>query len=304
MKAVENPVCPVVTTTDEICRLFVDNAHGSMCVVQKGHICFSNPGALEITGFSRRELHGAPLTRIIHPRDRKLVHRRHLLFMAGSGTVKGTCNHRIVDRSGRVRWLEVKAIRIIWQGEPAALLLAGDVSAMKKVREDLRKSERELRETVIMLKHKEKEALLKSSHIETMKRAHRWMNSYRDDAVTEVGKNVLLNVHENIFPLLRQIQLHNGDDRTNSLVDLVRINLCEIISPFTKNISLNRYTLTKQERQVAILILQGFKTLEIAQRLGLSRRSVEYHRYKIRSKLGLCHTKTNLRTMLLSLGRE
>lgn len=68
--------------------------------------------------------------------------------------------------------------------------------------------------------------------------------------------------------------------------------------------TINEYSLTRQERQIALLILQGFKTREIAEKLGLSGRSVNHHRYKIREKLGLRHTKSNLRTVLLSLGRE
>lgn len=304
MKGAEDRGFPTVKEIHEAYRVFADNANEAMCIVQDGHICFSSPGALRITGSSTGELRGAPLTRIVHPRDRERVRRLHLRLMAGAATGGDTCNYRIVDTSGNVRWLEVKAVRLCWQGKPAALIVAGDVSAAKKARDDLRAREKESRKTRIMLKHKEREALLKSGHMEEMKRAHRWMLTCRDDALSEMRKNMFFNIHENIVPLLRQLKVHHGDRRTDALVDLVRMNLCEIMSPITKNMTINEYNLTRQERQIALLIRQGFKTREIAGRLGLSERSVDHHRYKIRDKLGLRHTKSNLRTVLLSLGRE
>lgn len=196
MKAAEEPVYPVVEEIHEAYRLFADNANEAMCIVQDGHICFSSPGALQITGCPPQELCGVPLARIVHPRDRERVRQWHLRIMAGAGTGEDTCNYRIVDTSGHVRWLEVKAVRCCWQGKPAVLLVAGDVSAAKKARDDLRAREKEGRKTRIMLKHKEKEALLKSGHMEEMKRAHRWMLNYRDDALSEMRKNMFFNIHE------------------------------------------------------------------------------------------------------------
>lgn len=304
MKAPEKSVCPVIQEADEAYRLLVHNANDAMCIVRDGHISFFNPKALEITGCSRQELCGAPLTHIVHPRDRERVRHRYLRLVTGEDAFEDTCNHRIVDTSGQIRWLEVKAIRLCWRGEPAVLLVAGDVSAREKARKELRKTKKEHRETRIMLKHKEKEAILKSDHIEEMKRAHQWMVGYNDDVLKENRKNMFYNIRENIFPLLKQLELHHGDDRTGARVELIRMNLREIMSPLAKNMTLSQYTLTKQERQVALLILHGFKTREIAEKFGLSIRSVEHHRYKIREKLGLRHAKSNLRTVLLSLVKE
>ena len=45
--------------------------------------------------------------------------------------------------------------------------------------------------------------------------------------------------------------------------------------------------LTPRQREVAILIAEGASGQEIATRLAITPRTVEYHRYQIRQRLGL-----------------
>ena len=59
--------------------------------------------------------------------------------------------------------------------------------------------------------------------------------------------------------------------------------------------------LTHQEIQVSNHIMHGKTTKEIADLMGIAERTVDFHRAKIRKKMGLVNTKENLRTYLLSL---
>jgi DNA-binding CsgD family transcriptional regulator len=77
--------------------------------------------------------------------------------------------------------------------------------------------------------------------------------------------------------------------------------MAEIISPFARNFSLIKYRLTPQEITIANLIRQGKKTKEIAKIMGLSHRTIEFHRTRIREKIGLQSKKDSLQSHLLSL---
>lgn len=154
------------------------------------------------------------------------------------------------------------------------------------------------------LKEREVELRLKSRHLEEANTALQVILRHNEEEQAKIQSNVLANIEEMVVPLLGKIKNHQTSDRLGGYVDLIEMNLREIVSPFMRNLTINHYSLTKQEKRIASLIRRGMKTSEIASSLGLSRRSVEHHRYKIRSKLGLRHTKTNLRTLLLSLSDQ
>jgi DNA-binding CsgD family transcriptional regulator len=59
--------------------------------------------------------------------------------------------------------------------------------------------------------------------------------------------------------------------------------------------------LTPREIDVAVLVREGKTSKEIAELLDISASGVDFHRKKIREKLGLTNEKSNLRSALLSL---
>ncbi len=75
----------------------------------------------------------------------------------------------------------------------------------------------------------------------------------------------------------------------------------KIISPFLRRISQSCFDLTPQEIRVADFVKNGNTTKEISGILGISIKTVDYHRDNIRRKLGLKNHHTNLRSFLLKL---
>ena len=61
---------------------------------------------------------------------------------------------------------------------------------------------------------------------------------------------------------------------------------------------------TPTELRIAELVVKGKSSKEIAFVLGVSKRSVDFHRYNIRRKLNLTERKANLSSHLMRAGRE
>ena len=62
--------------------------------------------------------------------------------------------------------------------------------------------------------------------------------------------------------------------------------------------------LSPQEIEVANMVRRGRSSKEIAEVLGISTSGVDFHRKKLRQKLGLTKSSRNLRSYLLSLKKE
>jgi len=61
--------------------------------------------------------------------------------------------------------------------------------------------------------------------------------------------------------------------------------------------------LTPRELEIAALVREGRTTKEMTEYLNISATAVDFHRKNIRLKLGIKNTKTNLRSMLLSISQ-
>ena len=63
------------------------------------------------------------------------------------------------------------------------------------------------------------------------------------------------------------------------------------------------YGLTHTEQEVALFILQGLSSKEIADRLYISKKSVDFHRHNIRKKLGLIGKRLSIANFMQSLAQ-
>ena len=174
-------------------------------------------------------------------------------------------------------------------GEPLAMFGAFvDITKRKTAQKVSRKKQQEL-ET-------------KSKELEEVNAALRVLLKKRDEDKTDIEERVLSNVKNNIEPYLEKLKSGSLNKRQQTCIEIIETNLNEIISPFARNLSSIYYHLTPQEIQIAGLVKQGKTNKEIAAIMGLSLKTIEFHRTNIRKKLGLKNRKANLRTYLLSHG--
>jgi PAS domain S-box-containing protein len=142
---------------------------------------------------------------------------------------------------------------------------------------------------------------IKSLNLEEANTALRVLLKKRDEDRIEIEEKLLFNLKELVAPYLEKLKGSKLDERQKTYLEIVESNIDDIVSPFIRGLSPKFLRLTPQEIQIANLVKQGKTTKSIAELLGLSPRTVEFHRNSIRNKIGLKNQKINLRTYLLSI---
>lgn len=166
-------------------------------------------------------------------------------------------------------------------------LLGQEVEERKRGEKELRRQEEELR--------------AQSHHLEEVNTALRVLLKQREDDKKELGENVLNNVDELVIPYLHKVASGRINSQQRSLINILETNLNNIISPFINSLTSGLVKLTPVEIRVASLVKSGKTNKEIAETLVVSKNTVLYHRYNIRTKLGIKNKKINLQSHLLSI---
>lgn len=125
---------------EEAYRTLVDNSLQGLAVHQQGRCVFTNEAAARITGYSVAEMLAMSpdeAAATIHPDDRALVIQRARERQAGEA-VPQHYTFRILHKNGSVRWLEAFAIRVQYQGRPAAHMAYIDITERKQAEASLR----------------------------------------------------------------------------------------------------------------------------------------------------------------------
>ena len=115
----------------------------------------------------------------------------------------------------------------------------------------------------------------------------------REKSQNDLEETISTNVEKFIKPSLNYLKkTANVKD-----IDLVNGIIDEIVYPITKKRPPSIGRLTPRELQVATFIKEGYQSKEIADRLFVTQKAVDYHRLNIRKKLNLPRS-SNLRTYL------
>jgi PAS domain S-box-containing protein len=194
---------------------------------------------------------------------------------------------------------EVRKIPIIENGKAVRIVtVIRDITQRKTAEKALKKAHAELERRV---RERTRDLEIKTKSLEELNTAMKVLLKKREEDKVEVEDNVLTNVTELIQPYFKKIYETDLDDHQKAFLSIMESNLKEIISPFTRKVSIKRLNLTPTEIRIANLIRYGSPTKKIAEIMKISPRTVDTHRKNIRKKVGLDQKRANLRSFLLSL---
>ncbi len=140
-----------------------------------------------------------------------------------------------------------------------------------------------------------------TTQLEDVNRALRVLLRQRREDRTDLAETVSLNINGLVLPYVEKLKAGPLDARQRIYVEIVESSLHDIVSPFAHRLSLRHASLTPAEIQISHLIRNGRTTKEIAGLLNLSYRTIESHRSRIRTKLGIRNKRTGLRSYLASV---
>lgn len=257
----------------------------------RGNIIFLNAFAQEFFGYKEAELIGKSVIGTIVPQTessgRDLVtmikdlglHPEHYINNENENMRKNGervwiawTNKGIQDKTGNIN----------------GILCAGnDITKRKDAENELKAREKELKN--------------KAKALEDMNTALQVLLEKREKDERDLEERIQFNVNQLIEPYLDTLNQTQLNNRQSSLLGIVKNGLNEIMAPFAGQFASTKYKLTSQEIKVATLIRRGKTTKDIAEILCLSTRTIEFHRTKIRNKIGLKNKKHPLYTYLVSL---
>jgi len=125
--------------TEDLYKSLAESSLAAVFIVQDGKFRYINTSAVEYAGYTAEKLIGRHSDIIVHPEDREMVKEtgRQMLL----GETSSPYEFRMVTKKGRIRWIMQIVSPIQYEGKPAVLGNAIDITEKKQAEEALRESE-------------------------------------------------------------------------------------------------------------------------------------------------------------------
>lgn len=267
----------------------------------QGRILEISPSIKRYMGYAREEMIGMQAEMFYdNPEDYSLfmqalqnkgeIYDYEILCRTREGHILygSTNTHFILDSTSRKIGIE-GTIRDITQRKQAEEKLTQEIDLRKKKEQELLQSDSALRGKTLELEEVNK----------TLKVLLRQTAS----AKKETEEKILLNVKDLLGTYIDKLSNTPLESQQKAYINIIQANLNNLTSPFSKNLLSQFSGLTPAEMQVANYIRDGYKTKKISALLNLSKRTIEFHRKNIRSKLGIAHKKKNLQSLILTFNK-
>jgi len=120
-------------------RMLAETTAAAIFIYQGTTFKYMNSTAEHMTGYTRRELLGMNFWDIAHPDFRDVVRERGLARQRGE-VVPTAYEFKLITKNGEERWVDFKSGTIEFDGKPAALGTAYDITERKKLEDQFRQA--------------------------------------------------------------------------------------------------------------------------------------------------------------------
>ncbi len=125
---------------EELYKTLAEKSIVAVFIVQDRTIRFINARAIAYAGYTPEELIGKDSNYLIHPEDRETVRIKTREMLQGKEPA--AYEYRILARNGQVKWVMQTLTSIQYEGRPAILGNAMDISDRKRAEEEQRRREK------------------------------------------------------------------------------------------------------------------------------------------------------------------
>jgi PAS domain S-box-containing protein len=257
---------------------------GFLMTESDGRILDANIAAGKILGKCKEPLIGKNIIDFIIPEYKNdFIAQIKKVLVSGPSFFESIAmgkDKKILDLEFQSNCLKIEKNRMIFA-------FFRDVTVRKRKDVKLKKSEFELKKKALDLQELNTALKVVLKRVETDK--------------IEIQENVLANINESIKPHIKSLENICSTDKQLTYLNLIKSNIDDITSSFSRKLSSRYLNLTTSELNIANLVKHGKRTKDIAELLNISCQTVDSHRNSIRKKLGIRNKKVDLRTYLLSM---
>ncbi len=231
--------------SEERFRQLAEGTFEAIVLHEKGVILEANEQFYEMIGYNPEELTGKDVISLTTtPESAEKVGEQIALGNLGPYEITG------VKKDGTKFPMESRIKLIEYKGRKVRMAARRDLTERKKGETALKKRTRELE--------------LQKKSLEELNTAMKVLLKKREEDKTEVEQNVMANVRELISPYFDKINKTKLDDHQKAFLNILESNLNEIVSPFTRKLSLKYLSLTPKEIQIVNMIKIGYPSKKIA----------------------------------------
>jgi PAS domain S-box-containing protein len=127
-------------------RTLADTVPYATVIYRDSKLLFANRRVEAISGYTWEEISSVGFLQLVHPDFRDFVKKRASARLRGE-SVPSRYELKILNRGGEERWVDITAGLIEYEGEPAGIATAFDITERKRAEQDLQKLSRAVEQT-------------------------------------------------------------------------------------------------------------------------------------------------------------